>query len=70
MELEWIPFYTELAKALLSCDYKPEPKTLKGYGGSMNIYGITVDTPVKNYKEYRNLMAQYEREFKNTIYMI
>ncbi len=46
-------------------DYKPDEKTLKGYGGSMNIYGITVDTPVKNYKEYCNLMTQYEREFKN-----
>ncbi len=46
-------------------DYKPEPKTLKGYGGSMNIYGITVDTPVNNYKEYCKLMAQYEREFRS-----
>lgn len=31
----------------------------------MDIYGITVDTPVNNYKEYCKLMAQYEREFKN-----
>ena len=46
-------------------DYKPEPKTLNGYNGSMNIYGITVDTPVNNYKEYCKLMVQYEREFKN-----
>ena len=46
-------------------DFKPQPKMLNGYNGSMNIYGITVDTPVKNYKEYCNLMAQYEREFKN-----
>ena len=45
-------------------DYKPSPKTLNGYGGSMNIYGITVDTPVSSYKAYCHQMAQYEQEFK------
>jgi 5-methylcytosine-specific restriction endonuclease McrBC regulatory subunit McrC len=45
-------------------DYKPVPKILNGYGGSMNIYGITVDSPVNSYKEYCSLMAQYEREFR------
>ena len=47
-------------------DFRPQPKVLNGHGGSMNIYGITVDTPVKSYKEYCSLMAQYEREFKNS----
>jgi len=46
-------------------DYKPEPKILNGYGGSMNIYGITVDTPARSYKEYCNLMSQYERGFRS-----
>ncbi|MBQ6054325.1 MAG: hypothetical protein IJL28_03405, partial [Prevotella sp.] len=45
-------------------DYKPSPKTLNGYGGSMNIYGITVDTPVSSYKAYCQQMARYEQEFK------
>jgi 5-methylcytosine-specific restriction endonuclease McrBC regulatory subunit McrC len=45
-------------------DFRPQPKVLNGYGGSMNIYGITVDTPVNSYKEYCSLMALYEREFK------
>lgn len=51
-------------------DYKSlssQPKTLKGYGGSMNIYGIVVDTPADNFKAYCKQMEYYEREFKNTV---
>ena len=44
-----------------------QPKTLKGYGGSMNIYGIVVDTPADNFKAYCKQMEYYEREFKNTV---
>ena len=40
---------------------RPEPKTLKGYGGSMNIYSITVDSPAQNYKDYCTQMSQYEK---------
>ena len=39
-----------------------QPKTLKGYGGDMNIYGITVDTPAISFKAYCQQMSQYERE--------
>jgi 5-methylcytosine-specific restriction endonuclease McrBC regulatory subunit McrC len=46
--------------------FKPQPKILNGHNGTMNIYGITVDTPVKNFKEYCNLMGQYERKFRDT----
>ena len=42
---------------------KPQQKTLKGYGGRMNIYGITVDSPAQNYKEYCTQMSQYENLF-------
>ena len=44
-------------------DYKPQAKILNGYNGSMNIYGITVDTPVSNYKTYCQQMVRYEQEF-------
>lgn len=44
-----------------------EPKTLKGYGGSMNIYSITVDTSASNFKAYCQQMNQYEQEFINQI---
>ena len=44
-----------------------QPKPLKGYGGSMNIYGIVVDTPADNFKAYCKQMEYYEREFKNTV---
>ena len=48
-------------------DSHAKPKTLKGYGGSMNIYGITVDAPAANYKLYCQQMLQYEREFADEI---
>ena len=40
-----------------------QPKTLKGYGGSMNIYGIIVDTPANDFKAYCQQMSHYEKEF-------
>ena len=40
---------------------KSQPKTLKGFGGRMNIYGITVDSPAQNYKDYCTQMSQYEK---------
>ena len=42
---------------------RPEPKTLKGYGGSMNIYSITVDSPAQDFKAYCLQMSQYEKDF-------
>ena len=42
---------------------KSQLKTLKGYGGRINVYGITVDSPAKNYKEYCTQMIQYENIF-------
>ena len=42
---------------------RSEPKTLKGYGGSMNIYSITVDSPAQNYKDYCTQMSMYEKRF-------
>jgi 5-methylcytosine-specific restriction endonuclease McrBC regulatory subunit McrC len=42
---------------------RPEPKTLKGYGGSMNIYSITVDSPAQDFKAYCQQMSQYEKDF-------
>ena len=41
----------------------PQPKTLKGYGGNMNIYGIIVDTPANDFKAYCQQMSYYEKEF-------
>ena len=38
-------------------------KILKGYGGRMNIYGLTVDSPAQNYKDYCTQMNQHENEF-------
>ena len=43
-------------------DYRPQPKTLKGFGGSMTIYGITVDTPANSFKAYCQQMSQYEKD--------
>ena len=43
------------------------PKTLKGYGGSMNIYGIIVDTPANDFKAYCQQMCHYEKEFVNML---
>lgn len=42
---------------------RPEPKTLKGYGGIMNIYSITVDSPAQNYKDYCTQMSMFEKRF-------
>ena len=42
---------------------RPDPKTLKGYGGSMNIYSITVDSPAQDFKAYCLQMSQYEKDF-------
>ena len=42
---------------------EPQPKTLKGYGGNMNIYGITVDSPANSFKEYCANMSLYEKDF-------
>ena len=44
-----------------------QSKLLKGYGGSMNIYGITVDTPAKDFKAYCQQMSYYEKEFVNML---
>jgi hypothetical protein len=44
-----------------------QPKTLKGYGGSMNIYGIIVDTPANDFKAYCQQMSHYEKEFVNML---
>ena len=48
-------------------DGEPQPKTLKGVGGSMNIYGITVDTPVNNYKTYCQQMSLYEKDLASIL---
>jgi 5-methylcytosine-specific restriction endonuclease McrBC regulatory subunit McrC len=42
---------------------RPEPKTLKGYGGSMNIYSIIVDALAQSFKAYCQQMSQYEKDF-------
>ena len=42
---------------------RPEPKTLKGYGGSMNIYSIIVDALAQSFKAYCQQMSQYEKIF-------
>ena len=42
---------------------KSQLKTLKGYGGTMNIYGIIVDSPAENYKDYCTMMSLYEKDF-------
>jgi hypothetical protein len=33
----------------------------------MNIYGITVDSPAQNYKDYCAKMSQYEKRFVNLL---
>lgn len=48
-------------------DYRPQPKMLKGYNGTMNIYGITVDAVASNYKTYCQQMDYFEREFKTSL---
>ena len=42
---------------------RPEPKTLNGYGGNINIYSIIVDTLSQNYKDYCLQMCQNEKDF-------
>lgn len=44
-----------------------QPKTLNGYGGSMNIYGIIVDTPANDFKAYCQQMCYFEKEFVNML---
>ena len=48
-------------------DYKPQPKMLKGYNGTMNIYGIAVDAPAINFKEYCSQMSLFEKEFASSL---
>lgn len=48
-------------------DYKPLPKMLKGYNGTMNIYGIAVDAPAINFKEYCSQMSLFEKEFASSL---
>ena len=43
--------------------YRPEPKTLNGYRGCMNIYSIIVDALVQDFKAYCQQMSQYEKDF-------
>lgn len=40
-----------------------KPKVLEGYGGRMNIYGITVDSPAQKYKDYCTQMSLNEQKF-------
>ena len=42
---------------------RPEPKTLKGHGGNMNIYSIIVDALAQDFKAYCQQMSQYEKIF-------
>ena len=42
---------------------KSQLKALKGYGGTMNTYGIIVDSPAENYKDYCTMMSLYEKDF-------
>lgn len=44
-----------------------QPKTLKGFGGRMNIYSITVDSPAENYRDYSAKMRQNEMSFVNQL---
>lgn len=44
-------------------DDHPQSKTLRGFSGSMNIYGITVDTPAYSFKTYCQQMSEYEKRF-------
>ncbi len=45
-------------------------KTLKGYGGTMGIYSIIVDTPANSFKAYCQQMQQYEKEFIDKLLLI
>jgi len=42
---------------------KSQLKTLKGYGGTMNTYGIIVDSTAENFKDYCTMMGLYEKDF-------
>ena len=35
-----------------------------------NIYGITVDAPARNYKEYHAQKSHYEKELANQLFLI
>ncbi len=41
----------------------PFVSRLKVFGGRMNIYGIIVDSPAQNYKDYCTQMSQNEKFF-------
>ena len=43
--------------------FRPEPKTLNGYRGYMNIYSIIVDALAQDFKAYCQQMSQYEKDF-------
>lgn len=44
-------------------EYLDESKTAYSYGGTMNTYGIIVDSPAENYKDYCTMMSLYEKDF-------
>ena len=44
-----------------------QSKVLNGFGGSMNIYGIIVDTPANDFKTYCQQMCYLEKEFVNML---
>jgi 5-methylcytosine-specific restriction endonuclease McrBC regulatory subunit McrC len=48
-------------------NYRPERKSLNGFGGSMNIYGITVDTTAENFKAYCHIMSECEKDFASIL---
>ena len=48
-------------------DFRSEPKTLKGYGGSMSIYSIIVDALAQDFKAYCQQMSQYENDFLKSL---
>ncbi|MBR2776725.1 MAG: hypothetical protein IKD75_06410 [Prevotella sp.] len=51
-------------------DFEPQPKTLKGLGGNMKIYALTVDKPASNFKAYCQQMDLYEKELRESISII
>ena len=48
-------------------NYRPQAKTLKGFGGSLNVYGIIVDTPASSFKVYCQQMGIYEKELASIL---
>ena len=43
------------------------PKQLDGYGGSLGVYGLRVDIPCDNYKDYITLIHENEQAYKKYI---